>query len=41
MMEAQRIAKQQGKIRFAGISNHSGHKELLPFVAKRSTSMCC
>jgi uncharacterized protein len=34
MMEAQRIAKQQGKIRFAGISNHSGHKEVLPFVAK-------
>ena len=34
LMEAQRIAKQQGKIRFAGISNHIGHKELLPAVAK-------
>lgn len=34
LMEAQRIAKQQGKIRFAGISNHSGHKELLPAVVK-------
>jgi uncharacterized protein len=34
LMEAQRIAKQQGKIRFAGISNHTGHKELLPAVVK-------
>jgi hypothetical protein len=34
LMEAQRIAKQQGKIRFAGISNHAGHKELLPAVVK-------
>jgi uncharacterized protein len=34
LIEAQQIARQQGKIRFAGISNHSGHKELLPFVAK-------
>lgn len=34
LMDAQRIAKQQGKIRFAGVSNHAGHKELLPHVAK-------
>ncbi len=34
LMEAQRIAKQQGKIRFAGISNHAGHKELLPAIVK-------
>lgn len=32
LMEAQRIAKQQGKIRFAGISTHGGHKELIPAV---------
>ncbi len=32
LMEAQRIAKQQGKIRFAGISTHSGQKELVPVV---------
>jgi predicted aldo/keto reductase-like oxidoreductase len=34
LLEAQRIAKQQGKIRFAGISTHIGHKELLPAVVK-------
>lgn len=32
LMEAQTIAKQQGKIRFAGISTHSGQKELIPAV---------
>ena len=32
LMEAQRIAKEQGKIRFAGISTHSGQKELVPAV---------
>jgi predicted aldo/keto reductase-like oxidoreductase len=32
LMEAQRIAKQQGKVRFAGISTHAGHKELIPAV---------
>lgn len=32
LMEAQNIAKQQGKIRFAGISSHSGQKELFPAV---------
>ncbi len=34
LMEAQRIAKQQGKIRFAGISTHIGHRELIPAVIK-------
>jgi uncharacterized protein len=34
LLEAQRIAKQQGKIRFSGISTHAGHKELIPAVAK-------
>ncbi|HWQ55824.1 MAG TPA: aldo/keto reductase [Bryobacteraceae bacterium] len=32
LMEAQRIAKKAGKIRFTGISNHSGHKQVLPAV---------
>ena len=34
LMEAQRSAKQQGKIRFAGISSHVGHRELIPAVIK-------
>ncbi|MCL4854016.1 MAG: aldo/keto reductase, partial [Bryobacteraceae bacterium] len=34
LMEAQRIAKQQGKVRFAGISTHAGFAELLPAVIK-------
>jgi uncharacterized protein len=34
LLEAQRIAKQQGKVRFTGISTHSGHRELIPAVIK-------
>lgn len=34
LIEAQQIAKQAGKIRFAGVSTHSGQQELLPFLAK-------
>ena len=34
LLEAQRIAKQEGKIRFAGISTHVGHRELIPAVIK-------
>jgi hypothetical protein len=34
LREAQRLAKQQGKVRFAGISTHSGQKDLLPWLAK-------
>jgi aryl-alcohol dehydrogenase-like predicted oxidoreductase len=30
LLEAQRIAKQAGKIRFAGVSTHSGQAELIP-----------
>jgi predicted aldo/keto reductase-like oxidoreductase len=34
LIEAQQIAKQKGKIRFAGVSYHSAHQELTPVVAK-------
>jgi uncharacterized protein len=36
MMEAQRIAKKAGKVRFAGVSTHGGQKELLPWVAAQN-----
>ena len=32
LIEAQQIAKKAGKIRFAGVSTHSGQKELIPFL---------
>jgi len=35
LLEAQRIAKQQGKIRFAGVSTHSGQQVLLPWLAQQ------
>jgi len=35
LIEAQQLAKQQGKIRFAGISTHGGQTELLPWMAKK------
>jgi len=34
LIEAQQIAKKAGKIRFAGVSTHSGQKELIPWLAK-------
>jgi predicted aldo/keto reductase-like oxidoreductase len=34
LIEAQQIAKKAGKIRFAGVSTHSGQKELMPWLAK-------
>jgi len=34
LIEAQQIAKKAGKIRFAGVSTHSGQKELIPFLAQ-------
>ena len=34
LLEAQQIAKKAGKIRFAGVSTHSGQKELMPWLAK-------
>jgi len=35
LIEAQQIAKKQGKIRFAGVSTHSGQRELLPWLAQK------
>ncbi len=32
LLEAQVVAKQQGKIRFAGVSTHAGQSELIPVV---------
>jgi hypothetical protein len=34
MIEAQRIAKQQGKIRFSGLSFHANQQQMLPWMAK-------
>jgi hypothetical protein len=34
LLEAHRIAKQQGKIRFTGVSTHKGHAEVIPAVVK-------
>ncbi len=34
LLEAQQTAKKAGKIRFAGVSTHSGQKELMPALAK-------
>jgi len=35
MIEAQQLAKRQGKIRFAGVSTHGGQTELLPWLAQK------
>jgi hypothetical protein len=35
MIEAQQLAKKQGKIRFPGVSTHGGQKELLPWLAQK------
>jgi predicted aldo/keto reductase-like oxidoreductase len=35
MIEAQQVAKRQGKIRFAGVSTHSGQQQLLPWIAQK------
>jgi predicted aldo/keto reductase-like oxidoreductase len=34
LLEAQRIAKRDGKIRFAGVSFHGGHAEMIPAMLK-------
>ncbi len=34
LIEAQQIAKKAGKIRFAGVSTHSGQATLIPFLAR-------
>jgi len=35
MIEAQQVAKKLGKIRFAGVSTHSGQQQLLPWMAQK------
>ena len=35
MIEAQQLAKKQGKIRFAGVSTHGGQQQLLPWMAEK------
>jgi hypothetical protein len=35
LIEVQQKAKQQGKIRFTGVSTHSGQQNLLPWMAKK------
>jgi predicted aldo/keto reductase-like oxidoreductase len=35
MIEAQQLAKKQGKIRFAGVSTHTGQQELLQWMARK------
>jgi len=34
LVDAQQTAKRDGKIRFAGVSFHSGHAEMIPFLLK-------
>jgi predicted aldo/keto reductase-like oxidoreductase len=34
LLEAQRIARKAGKIRFAGVSTHAGQQQLLPWLVK-------
>lgn len=35
LLDAQRIAKEQGKIRFAGVSLHAGHAEVVPAAIEK------
>jgi predicted aldo/keto reductase-like oxidoreductase len=35
MIEAQQLAKKQGKIRFPGVSTHGGQQQLLPWLAQK------
>jgi hypothetical protein len=35
MIEAQQLAKKQGKIRFTGVSTHRGQQQLLPWMAQK------
>jgi uncharacterized protein len=35
MIEAQQLAKKQGKIRFAGVSTHGGQQQLMPWMAQK------
>ncbi len=36
MIEAQQLAKKQGKIRFAGVSTHGGQQQLLPWMVQKN-----
>ncbi|HYN05431.1 MAG TPA: aldo/keto reductase [Vicinamibacteria bacterium] len=35
LLDAQRVAKEQGKIRFAGVSLHAGHEEVIPAAIEK------
>jgi uncharacterized protein len=35
LLDAQRVAKEQGKVRFAGVSLHSGHAEVIPAAIEK------
>jgi predicted aldo/keto reductase-like oxidoreductase len=35
MIEAQQLAKQQGKVRFIGVSTHSGQPQLIPWMVQK------
>jgi hypothetical protein len=35
LLDAQRVAKEQGKIRFAGVSLHAGHAEVIPAAIEK------
>jgi predicted aldo/keto reductase-like oxidoreductase len=35
MIEVQQLAKKQGKVRFTGVSTHSGQPQLLPWMAQK------
>jgi aryl-alcohol dehydrogenase-like predicted oxidoreductase len=35
LLDAQRIAKEQGKVRFAGVSLHAGHAEVIPAAIEK------
>jgi len=35
LIEVQQLAKKQGKIRFTGVSTHSGQQQLLPWIAQK------
>jgi len=34
VLEAQRIARRDGKVRFVGVSFHGGHAEMIPAMLK-------
>ena len=40
LFEAQQIARQQGKIRYTGVSTHKA-KDMVPFLLQKGGRMCC